>query len=103
MHKFREFHNNVSRSSFRGLVNAGCLSTIAALSEAATAGVFWHGESKCTARHLKSDGLALLTQANGQVCFLHLYHGNTRISIMELEEMCGIADAGNSEKSYELF
>jgi len=34
------------------------------------------------------DGRAILTQANGQACFLQLHHGNRPISIAELEARC---------------
>jgi WD40 repeat protein len=46
----------------------------------------WHGTSDCKARLLKSDGRAVVTQANGQVCFLKLYDGNRRIGLDELEK-----------------
>ncbi|MDA8083103.1 MAG: TIR domain-containing protein [Nitrospiraceae bacterium] len=47
--------------------------------------VYWHGMSRCTARLLKSNGEAIVTQDNGQVCFLKLYDGNRRITLDELE------------------
>ena len=99
LRKFPEFRtaysgreNNVSQSSFRVLgsfrvlANIGCLTTF---NEGTVTNLFWHGESECKARHLKSDGLAVLTQANGQVCFLRIYHGNKPISVEELEKLHG--------------
>lgn len=38
----------------------------------------WHGERETTCRFLFHDGTAVVTQANGQVCFLKLYNGNKR-------------------------
>jgi WD40 repeat protein len=76
--------NNVSRSLFCSVVNSGCLTIF---DSAETIRLFWHGDSYCRAAHLKSDGLALLTQVNGQVCFLRIYHGNKQITVKELEEM----------------
>lgn len=43
--------------------------------------LFWQAQSKCTARHLYNDGRAIVTQENGQVCFLQTYHGNRRIQL----------------------
>jgi hypothetical protein len=40
--------------------------------------------SECSARLLYPDGTAVVTQSNGQVCFLKLYHGNRRITLDEL-------------------
>jgi len=47
----------------------------------------WQGESDCTVRFLKPDGTLVLSQANGQVCFLQVYHGNRPITIAELENL----------------
>lgn len=47
--------------------------------------LLWHGASECTARHLFNDGRAIVTQANGQVCFLRTYTGDKRVTIEELE------------------
>jgi WD40 repeat protein len=47
----------------------------------------WHGDSRCNARLLTPDGRAVLTQQNGQVCFLQVHHGNRPITIAELETM----------------
>ncbi|MBI5605952.1 MAG: TIR domain-containing protein [Deltaproteobacteria bacterium] len=46
----------------------------------------WHADSDGTARLLRSDGTLVLTQANGQVCFLKLYYGATRISLDQFLE-----------------
>jgi WD40 repeat protein len=59
----------------------------------------WHAESDCTARFLKPNGTFILTQANGQVCFLKIYSGKKPISIAELEEIHGIMKQGNSDPS----
>jgi len=45
----------------------------------------WHGQSVCTTRYIKQDGLHLLSQANGQVCFLKTYIGNKKVTLDELE------------------
>ena len=37
--------------------------------------------------HLLSDGRAILTQANGQICFLQRHRGNRPISFAELEKI----------------
>lgn len=47
----------------------------------------WHGDSQCMARHLLPNGRAILTQYNGQVCFLDLYHGNRRVTLVEAERL----------------
>ena len=49
--------------------------------------IAWHGDSECVARHLESDGRAVFTQENGQVCFLQVHHGNKSITIAELEAL----------------
>jgi WD40 repeat protein len=49
--------------------------------------ILWHGASACTARLLQPDGRAVVTQANGQVCVLQLYHGNRPITLDELEAL----------------
>jgi len=40
-----------------------------------------------TPHHLLSDGRAILTQANGQICFLQLRRGNRPISFAEIEKI----------------
>lgn len=47
---------------------------------------WWHGISACTARYLLPDGRMLLSQDNGQACFLQLYRGNRPISIEEQKQ-----------------
>ena len=47
----------------------------------------WQAESNTASQCLQPDGTAVITQANGQVCFLKLYHGNRRISLAEAEEL----------------
>jgi WD40 repeat protein len=47
----------------------------------------WHGISHCTSRLLTPDGRAIITQDNGQVCFLRVYRGDQRITISELEQI----------------
>lgn len=44
----------------------------------------WHGESECTAQLIFDDGRVIVTQNNGQVCFLRLYHGNQYESLVDL-------------------
>jgi WD40 repeat protein len=56
--------------------------------------IFWHGASECTAHLLEADGRAVVTQANGQVCFLQLCHGNRPITLDELETSV-TAEAGS--------
>jgi WD40 repeat protein len=55
--------------------------------EKSETGYQWHCDSACTAQQLLPDGRAILTQSNGQVCFLHIYRGNHPISIEELEKI----------------
>jgi hypothetical protein len=45
----------------------------------------WNGSMPCTPHLLALDGIALVTQETGQVCFLCTYYGNCQISIGELE------------------
>lgn len=78
--------NYVSRSLLRVMMNSGFLTVF---SESCIPRLFWHGESKCSAPHLKPEGLAILTQQNGQVCFLRIYHRNKPISVEELERLHG--------------
>jgi hypothetical protein len=80
--------NNVSHSLLCANQNSGFLSIF---NGTTIPKFFWQGEAKCTARYLESDGRAVLTQANGQVCFLRVYHGNKPISIKEIEEMYGVS------------
>jgi hypothetical protein len=47
----------------------------------------WHGASGCSARLFYPDGRAVVTQANGQVCVLQLYHGHRPITLDELEAL----------------
>lgn len=47
----------------------------------------WHADYDAAARALQPDGTVVVTQRNGQVCFLQLHHGNRRISIAEAEEL----------------
>jgi WD40 repeat protein len=46
--------------------------------------LIWHATSECAARNLLNDGRAIVTQANGQVCFLSLWSGNNRIALDQL-------------------
>jgi WD40 repeat protein len=45
----------------------------------------WNAESDSDARYLRPAGTAVVTQANGQVCFLKLYYGKDRITLAEAE------------------
>ena len=45
----------------------------------------WHSDSEVTARCLQADGSTVVLQADGQVCFLKLHHGNRRVSLAEAE------------------
>ena len=42
---------------------------------------YWHAESDCNDRHLFPDGRLVVTQENGQICFLRLYEGNKMIAL----------------------
>jgi WD40 repeat protein len=44
----------------------------------------WEAESECNASYLLKDGTLIVTQQNGQVCFLKLYKGAQRIGFNEL-------------------
>ena len=45
----------------------------------------WNADSHTCSKLLSSDGTAMVTQWNGQVCILKLYHGNRRVSLAEVE------------------
>ena len=45
----------------------------------------WQADSETDPHCLSPDGTLVTTQANGQVCFLKLHHGNRRISLAEAE------------------
>ena len=79
--------NVVSHAIFRGISRAGHLRCFP--NQEHECMFTWHGDSECTARLLFPDGRAILTQTNGQVCVLQLYHGNRPISIAELEALEG--------------
>ena len=81
---YRGKDNTQSRCLWDQVANASLLRLFG---ETFETGFQWHGDSKCTSRHLLPDGRMLLTQDNGQVCFLHLHHGNRPILIEELERM----------------
>lgn len=58
----------------------------------------WHGRSICDAQYLFADGRAIISQGDGQVCFLRTYIGNRRATIVELEQFsidghCGRANS----------
>ncbi|MCH7227939.1 hypothetical protein, partial [Haloferula sp. A504] len=46
----------------------------------------WNAESDSEAPLLFPDGTAVVTQQNGQVCILKLYHGNRRVTLEEVEK-----------------
>ena len=50
----------------------------------------WNSDSVTTGRCLLSNGTVVVTQANGQVCFLKLHHGNRRISLAEAEALLAL-------------
>jgi hypothetical protein len=56
----------------------------------------WQAESDVEARCIQSDGRVVVTQANGQVCFLKLHHGNRRITLAETKEL--LRSEGTIEK-----
>jgi WD40 repeat protein len=56
----------------------------------------WNADSDSLCRVLSSDGIAVVTQENGQVCFLKLHHGNRRVSLTEAEEI--LATQKNNEE-----
>jgi len=47
----------------------------------------WDADSAAEARRLSPDGTVAVTQANGQVCFLKLQHGQRRVSLDEVEAL----------------
>ncbi len=49
--------------------------------------VWQEGSSVTSSRCLLSDGTFVVSQENGQVCFLKLHFGNRRISLAEAEEL----------------
>jgi hypothetical protein len=59
----------------------------------------WHAESDSTLRFLRPDGTLILTQANGQVCFLRLYNGNSSISLDGLFSHFGVSRPPSNQQS----
>jgi WD40 repeat protein len=49
--------------------------------------VRWHADYGCATRFLNPDGILILSQDNGQVCFLQLYQGSNRISLNVMKEL----------------
>lgn len=49
--------------------------------------IVWQAPSRCTPRNLFDDGRAIVTEANGQVCFLRIYSGNQPVTVLELEKI----------------
>ena len=47
----------------------------------------WNADSVVGARCLLADGTVVVGQDNGQVCILHLHHGQRRISLAEAEAL----------------
>jgi WD40 repeat protein len=47
----------------------------------------WNADSEAVARCLLPDGTAVITQDNGQVCLLKLYHGQRRVTLAEAEAL----------------
>ncbi|MCX6879371.1 MAG: NB-ARC domain-containing protein [Verrucomicrobia bacterium] len=45
----------------------------------------WNADSDSESPCLQADGTLVVTQANGQVCFLKLHHGRRRITLAEAE------------------
>jgi len=45
----------------------------------------WNADSDAESPCLQADGTLVVTQANGQVCFLKLHHGHRRITLAEAE------------------
>jgi WD40 repeat protein len=46
----------------------------------------WQADTDARARCLLPDGTLVLTQANGQVCFLKLFYGRRRITLADAEQ-----------------
>jgi WD40 repeat protein len=46
---------------------------------------FWQAESEAETRHLFENGIMVVTQVNGQVCFLNTYVGDKGVTLSELE------------------
>ena len=47
----------------------------------------WNADSHINSDNLLLDGAAVISQHDGQVCILKLYHGNRRVSLAEVEEI----------------
>ena len=45
----------------------------------------WNADLDAKSPCLQADGTLVITQANGQVCFLKLHHGHRRITLAEAE------------------
>ena len=50
----------------------------------------WQAESRSEAHVLQADGTLVVTQDDGQVCFVKLYHGRRRVSLDEAAELLGL-------------
>ena len=50
-----------------------------------SARAIWNADSDAKSPYLQADGTLVVTQRNGQVCFLKLHHGQRRITLAEAE------------------
>jgi hypothetical protein len=57
--------------------------------------IFWHGAWTCSVHLLLGDGRLVVTQDDGQVCVLQLYHGNRPITLDELEALAATEGGSN--------
>ena len=55
----------------------------------------WEADSEVEARCLMPDGTLVVTQQNGQICFLKLYHGKRCVSLEEAEKLVGSSKANS--------
>lgn len=59
----------------------------------------WYSDSYGRASFLNADGTLVLTQKNGQVCFLKLYQGANRITLEELLLHLGFSVEPNNSQT----
>jgi hypothetical protein len=49
--------------------------------------LFWHGDSNCIPFYNSPDGRVIVSQVNGQVCFLQLHFGKDAVGFEYMEQL----------------
>ena len=88
---FPEVRNKIlgkSRLSFHfGFLSESRHACLCSFNKINDAIIFWHSSVECQARLLNSNGSAVVTQDDGQVCILKLYCGTCRVNIEEMDRI----------------